>query len=76
MRRRRHPGGEATADLFVFDGRRYRTEATWTAAFAEFRAAREAWSQEHDGATLAAYQINGHCPFDPERFRKSQPKEA
>lgn len=71
MKRRHRPDVEATADLFVFDGRQYRTEKAWAAAFAEFRAAREAWSEEHGGAILAPYEVDGHCPIDAARFRKS-----
>lgn len=69
MRRRRSPD-EMPSDLRVFEGFRYRTAQAWAAAFLEFRAAREAWAQEHDGA-LVAYEVNGYCPFDANRFHKS-----
>jgi hypothetical protein len=59
------------ADLLVFEGFRYRTERAWSAAFDEFRAAREAWVEEHEGAVLAPYEVDGFCPFDATRFRKS-----
>lgn len=58
-------------DLLVFEGFRFRTERAWSAAFAEFRAAREAWSQEHEGAVLAPYEVDGYCPIDYSRFRKA-----
>jgi hypothetical protein len=58
-------------NLVVFDGARYRTEAAWCAAFAEFKAAREAWAEEHGGAALGPYEVTRHCPVDPARFRKS-----
>ncbi|GLP83571.1 hypothetical protein TUM20984_49910 [Mycobacterium antarcticum] len=41
------------------------------AAFTEFRAAREAWTAEHEGAVLAPYEVDGFCPIDANRFRKS-----
>lgn len=71
MRRRRSADEVTPSDLLVFDGFRYRTERAWRAAFDEFRASREAWSDEHPGAVLAPFQVNGHCPIDPSRFRKS-----
>jgi hypothetical protein len=58
-------------DLLVFEGFRYRTEREWVAAFAEFRAARESWAQEHQGAELAPCEVDGYCPIDANRFRKS-----
>lgn len=58
-------------NLLVFEGFRYRTSQAWAAAFAEFRAAREAWAEEHGGAVLDQYEVNGHCPLDYSRFRKS-----
>lgn len=70
MRRRRDPE-LLPADVVVFDGRPYRTSAAWSAAFAEFLAARAAWSEKHDGA-LAPYQVTGECPFDWSRFRRSE----
>ncbi|OZE81931.1 hypothetical protein CH304_12840 [Rhodococcus sp. 15-649-1-2] len=72
MRRRTDTSAPAT-NLTVFDGRRYRTSATWKAAFAEFLAARAAWSQERAGAQLPTIKVNGDEPFDWSRFRKSVP---
>ncbi len=72
MRRRRYcDPGEMPQELLVFEGFRYRTDRAWGAAFSEFRSAREAWAEEHEGAVLAPYEIDGYCPFDGERFRKS-----
>ncbi|KZF00878.1 hypothetical protein A2J03_09845 [Rhodococcus sp. EPR-157] len=72
MRRRTDTSAPST-NLTVFDGRQFRTPAAWKAAFAEFLAARAAWSQEHDGAQLPPREVNGGCPFDWSRFRKSVP---
>lgn len=72
MRRRRNLNGdELPSELVRFEGFRYRTERAWVAAFGEFRAAREAWAQEHGGAVLAPYEVDGYCPIDWSRFRKS-----
>ena len=60
-----------STDLVVFEGFRYRNAAEWAAAFAEFRAARDAWAQQNEGAALPPYEVNGYCPFDKSRFRKS-----
>jgi hypothetical protein len=70
-RRRDFDEDETPTELLVFEGFRYRTERAWAAAFVEFYAAREAWSEEHEGAVLAPYEVNGECPFDYSRFRKS-----
>lgn len=69
--RRRTDAGAPGAHLTVFDGRSYRTAAAWKEAFTEFLEARAAWSQEHDGAQLPSPEVNGDCPFDWSRFRKS-----
>jgi hypothetical protein len=69
--RRRRPV-EAVAvpmNLVVFEGFRYRTDAAWASAFAEFRAAREARAAA--GLTLEPYEVKGECPFDRSRFVKS-----
>ncbi|EIC63012.1 hypothetical protein [Mycobacteroides abscessus] len=71
MRRRRRTEGEAPSDLLVFHGVQYPSATEWVAAFEEFRAAREAWNQANPGATLAPYDVNGYCPFDADRFRKT-----
>lgn len=72
MRRRVHEGALPPAELLVFNGRPYKTEAEWEAAFAEWHAARRAWGKAHgldpeddifDG--LGSYEIDGDCPFDP-----------
>jgi hypothetical protein len=68
MRRRRNVD-ETPTDLLVFEGFRRRKAGAWEAAFTEFGAAREAWAQEHVGAVLAQYEVNGYCPFDWSRFR-------
>lgn len=73
MRRRRDSDDdEMPAELLVFEGFRHRTERAWSAAFAEFRAAREAWAEDHEGAVLAPYEVNGHCPIDWSRFRPTE----
>ena len=59
-------------DLVVFDVFPHRTTQAYKAAFDEFLAAREAWSKDHAGAVLAPYKVNGPCPFDANRFRKSR----
>lgn len=70
MRRRRTvPDDEVPAELLVFEGFRYRTERAWAAAFVKFRAAREEWAEEHAGAALEPYEVDGYCPFDAKRFR-------
>lgn len=69
--RRRRSVDETPTELFVFEGFQYGTERTWRAAFDKFLAAREAWAQNHGGAELAPYEVNGHCPFDFSRFRKA-----
>jgi len=69
--RRRRNADETPTDLLVFEGFRHRTERAWVTAFAEFRAAREAWSEERGGAELAPYEVDGYCPIDANRFRKS-----
>lgn len=66
--RRRRSADETPADLLVFEGFRHRTARAWEAAFAEFRAAREAWAEQREGAVLAPYEVKGHCPFDWSRF--------
>lgn len=71
MKRRRDPD-EMPTELMVFQGFRHRTARAWEAAFDEFRAAREAWAQEHEGAVLAQYEVNGYCPFDYSRFSVTQ----
>lgn len=71
--RRRTDASSPSSNLTVFDGRRYRTEAAWKAAFTEFLATRAAWSQGHDGAQLPPPEVNGNCPFDWSRFRRSVP---
>lgn len=43
----------------------------WAAAFSEFRAAREAWAEDHEGVVLEQYEVNGYCPVDYSRFCKS-----
>lgn len=58
------------SDLRVFEGFRYRTAAAWSSAFCEFRAAREAWADEHEGVVLPPYEVDGYCPFDASRFQK------
>jgi hypothetical protein len=55
----------------LFDVSPHRTTQAYEAAFDEFLAAREAWSEDHAGAVLAPYEVNGPCPFDHSRFRKS-----
>ncbi|VEG42734.1 Uncharacterised protein [Mycolicibacterium flavescens] len=55
----------------VFQGRRYRTAKAWQAAFNEFLAARGAWAAEHEGVVLKPIEVNGSCPLDWSRFRKS-----
>ena len=73
MRRRRSDSGDLLpSELLVFEGFRYRTDRAWAAAFAEFRAAREAWAEELGGAELAPYEVNGYCPFDYSRFKAGQ----
>ncbi|MGB3772872.1 MAG: hypothetical protein WBA00_17175 [Rhodococcus sp. (in: high G+C Gram-positive bacteria)] len=69
--RRRVDTGVMPADMVVFDGRGYRTEAAWRSAWAVFLSARAAWSQGQDGVQLPPPKVNGHCPFDPSRFRKT-----
>jgi hypothetical protein len=69
--RRRRNADESPADLLVFEGFRHLTERAWRLAFMEFLAAREAWSDEHEGVVLAPYEVEGYCPFDANRFRKS-----
>lgn len=75
MRRRRIVGDEdeMPAKLLVFQGSRYRSARTWAAAYTKFRAARQAWADERGVAewTLPQSEVNGHCPFDYERFRVS-----
>lgn len=72
MRRRRDPDeSQLPPELLRFEGFRYRTERAWSSAFDEFRAAREAWAEEHVGAVLPQLEVNGHCPIDANRFRKS-----
>jgi hypothetical protein len=60
------------SDLVVFDVSPHRTTQAYEAAFDEFLAAREAWSEGHAGAVLAPYVVNGPRPFDANRFRKSR----
>ena len=69
--KRRIDASAPSTNLVVFDGRRYRTSATWKAAFDDFLAARAAWLQENDGAQLPPIDVNGDQPFDWSRFRKS-----
>ncbi len=54
--------------LMTFDGRPYRTEVDWTAAFDAFHAARRRWWADRDlpPEQIPDYRINGECPFDPD----------
>ena len=51
-------------ELLVFEGFRYKTEASWGIAFDQFHSARERW--EAEWGPLPVWVTNGDCPWDPD----------
>lgn len=62
---RRRSDGIPPPKLLVFEGFRYKTAASWDAAFDQFHAARERWEAEF-GQALPQWVTNGDCPWDPD----------